>query len=566
MLETAEQLRPIFEQHWPKGWDQEPTYKWTDADLTKVAELRERARTEHFFLGNQLLAFDFFEDVHTALFDAMLQKDPSRSLFEQDSIKRRLILWSRGHYKTSAEVVEIVQLILCFPNITILIVSGKQDLAREIVAMAKDAFENNERMAELFPEYCGKRLGNKSCFSVPNRRVSHKQRGGTVNISSAKSTKSGIHADVIFADDLVHDTNYQTPELIEKTHKVYFSFSGPILKDGGFLYILGTRYVHNDLYGTILAAITEKGFKPLKAVKTYQITPRWQESNHVSADGNWYVSIRSCWKRYENGDIDLLFGQRGPAKDGELKGFTLNNLLQIQRDNPTDFACHYENLPLAGGSQVFTEELLDSIAVLFEQIPKRGTTIVIWDLAWGKHKNADSSVGIVARMDTSQKWYVIDCLAGRFNPDQLVKNIILLHSKYRCHTTFLEEAQGAPWLANSVGNYCKLIGIEIPNVSFLQPSNKQGIKEIRIKSLAPVMTAKRLHLFAGMAEYENLKQAFLDYPNAGHDDYPDAVSLLLEIVPFVDPNPSRMEQELRRQAEATQELIPNPFCGSGSIA
>src|ERR1700743_3161211 len=106
-MESIEQLRPVFTG-------------LSDEALTRLAGLRHRARTDHFFLGNKLVGFDFYEDVHRGLFDAMLQKDPSKPIHEQGEIRRRLILWARGHYKTSAEVVEIIQLILCFPNITIL--------------------------------------------------------------------------------------------------------------------------------------------------------------------------------------------------------------------------------------------------------------------------------------------------------------------------------------------------------------------------------------------------------------------------------------------------------------
>lgn len=560
-METVEQLRPIFEEHWPTGWATQPSYKWTDKDLMVVAKLRHRAKTEHFFLANQLLDCDFYEDVHTALFDAMLQKDPTKPLHEQAAIKRRLLLWSRGHYKTTAEVVEIVQLILCWPQLTILVVSGVQKLVKEILALAKSAFETNQKMRELFPEFCGKKLGDQYGFSIPLRVKTAKNRGETVKCLTPKMVKSGTHADVVFLDDLQHDKNWKTPDLLIGVQQEFFNFSGPVVGEG-LTYVLGTRYVHGDLYEFILNMITEGGFKPLKLLKEYKITERWTEANQISHDGNWLVSIRPCWKLFPNSEIDLLFSQRGPASDGKMKGFTINSLGQIRATNATEFACHYELRPVAGGEPIFTEALFDSCAAIEPDVPKRGSTIIVWDLAWGSHENADQCVGFVARLNPRGKIYIIDCVAGNFDPDSLVKHIIALHAKWHVPITYLEEAQGAPWLAANITNYCKLIGIEPINIGFIKPSNQKGIKDIRIRSLVPLMQAGRIAFFAGMLEYDNIKKGFVTYGTTKHDDYPDGVSLLLEVLPMVDPTPSRMELELmRHQAETITALEPNPFSG-----
>lgn len=564
-METIEKLKPLF-----KDVKREDGTPLSDDELTQIAALRHRCRTDHFYLGNHILDFTFQEDVHRALFDAMLQKDPTKPLHAQDTIRRRLILWARQHYKTSAEVVEIVQLILCFPNITILIVSGKQGLAQEILGMAKDAFEANEKLAKLFPEYCGKKLGNQSRFSVRCRKVAGNVRGGTVNISSAKSTKSGVHADVLFLDDLQHDQNYQTADLIAKAHKAYVAFSGPIMKDGGLLYVLGTRYVNMDIYGQILETITLKGMAPLKVHKTYQITPTWTEANHISADGHWLVSVRSCWKKYVNqlgvvDKVELLFPKREDKKSGEPKGFTLENLLQILRDDPVHFTCQYENNPNPGGMQLFTEELWEECSVIAQQLPERGPIVCIWDLAWSLKLKQDRTVGIAVRIGPDRRAYVIDAIVGRYDPTTLVKWVVILANRHKANKVYVEESPGAKLLIPSINYFChinKMRGIPLEFIGLGR--GEKAMKDIRIHALQPMMNAGKILFFSGMENFEEIRQEFVNYPTAPHDDCPDAVSRLIDLLPTIDTSSQPFDALMHRKEKY---IAPeqSPFGDVGGI-
>src|SRR5437870_3617043 len=85
--------------------------------------VRLKCKTDKLFLSH-MLGYDFQEDVHSDLFANYLQIDQTKNLYDQDEIKSRLVLWPRGHYKTSSAVVEMVQLILNFPDIRILLMSG----------------------------------------------------------------------------------------------------------------------------------------------------------------------------------------------------------------------------------------------------------------------------------------------------------------------------------------------------------------------------------------------------------------------------------------------------------
>jgi phage terminase large subunit-like protein len=534
---------------------------FSDKELEKIAELRFKARTDHFFLGNELLGFTFEPSVHRGLFDAMLQKQPDKGLLDQDTAKNRLILWPRGHFKTSAEVVEVVQLILNFPNIRILIMSGKESLAKEILGVVKAQFEDNQKVKQLFPEFCGDDLGNTQSFKVRNRDNST-LRAPTVSISTEKSVKSGSHFDVIFCDDLVHDKNYRTADLIESTRLSYMHVSA-LLDPGGYMYLIGTRYTFDDLYGWILDTVTYNGSVPLQPLGTYELAQGWTEQNYKSADSTWVISSRSCWKKFldTKGAVvrtELLFPQR----------FSIEKLQSEQRKDPIFFSCQWENTPLAGGSQTFTEELINGHLVQFEQVPQRGPVIVIWDTASGLSDDADESVGIAARIGPSGKVYVIDCVAGRFQPHELVQNIVGMVFKWRPVKLLIEKANGAVYLDPLLQNFCHTNRIQSLPLEWIVPKNAKNAKQARILALQSILKQDRLYFFAGLPNLDRLRTQFIKFPATKHDDYPDVVSLLMEIVPFIQlNNPLETHPAFRPQQTplSTEQEEPNPLGSLGGL-
>src|SRR5689334_17487223 len=194
----------------------------SETGKTAWLEQRLRGQIDHLFLANELMGYDFQPNPHEGLFREYLQKDPEqkKALFELDpQFKKRMILWPRGLFKTSSIIVEIVQLVLNFPDIRILILSGSKTLAKRQLARVKKVFERpSDRFRQLYPEFCApkdkKLAGDSSEFTVPCRKLDQLAEP-TVCISSAKSVKAGSHFDVIFVDDLVNDQNYKSPKLLE---------------------------------------------------------------------------------------------------------------------------------------------------------------------------------------------------------------------------------------------------------------------------------------------------------------------------------------------------------------
>jgi len=149
-------------------------------------ELRQRARTDKLFLAG-ILGYDFQADVHTDLFDQYIPFDNGKPYFDQHKIKDRLTLWSRGFFKTTSIVVEIVQTILNFPDVSIMLMQSTQKNTQQLLREVKGHFDGsnpNSKLDTLFPEFCRAKLGTAMAFTVPPRQRVRKDP--TVFVASPK--------------------------------------------------------------------------------------------------------------------------------------------------------------------------------------------------------------------------------------------------------------------------------------------------------------------------------------------------------------------------------------------
>ena len=123
----------------------------------KRQDWRRRCQTDLYWFAKEILGYDLVPHVHKPVCDLFVHKDPTKSFADQDHVKQRLLLDPRGHFKTTLDICDIIQWILCFPNTRILIMSGTRDLAQRMNKEIKYHFQYNQLFRELFPEHCPKK-------------------------------------------------------------------------------------------------------------------------------------------------------------------------------------------------------------------------------------------------------------------------------------------------------------------------------------------------------------------------------------------------------------------------
>jgi predicted phage terminase large subunit-like protein len=471
--------------------------------LTPREKLRALLKTDKMALAHAL-GYDFQEDVHKDLFDTYVKFDPSKPYFEQDPQKHRLILWSRAFYKTTSTIVEMVQTILNFPDVSLMIMQSTVPKSKELLAQVRGHFDGtnlNSKLRDFFPEFCRDRMGNAMAFTVPNRVRSRKDP--TVFVASPRSSKAGLHPDAGFFDDLVTEQNYRNPELLKNTIEA-FSHYTPLINNGGYFYVTGTRYAFGDLYEHIIRTNTA---------------------------GRWKITVKGCWPEDAHGNRagESNFPPRKLTKGpraGESIGISTDELLAIQRDNPETFAAQYLNRPIAAGRQTFTEPLLLGAVIPKDTTAAIGPCVLLVDLASGRNADSDKSVVLCGRQINGAP-AVTDLRSGQWTTLQIAQSILEMALLHRPAKVLVEGAAGSTYFIDYVNMIAKDKGIAL-FVEPLKVSNQKDAKYLRISAVEGAIKTGRLKFMANLPGWNDLVQQFVEFPRGRHDDEIDTVSMLVQ--------------------------------------
>ena len=472
-------------------------------DAQKRIEERERARVDKMFLANEVLGYTFQPDVHGELFANFIQIQPGIQLFFQSDTKDRLVLWSRGHYKSTAATVEVIQLILNWPDVRVCIMRSTKEATEEwmneILAHFTGEAEGS-RLGELFPEFCGTKKALKatgSHFTVP-ARTRKQLREATVTVASATSNTTGKHFDVGMFDDLVTPQNCDNKKQLDKVTKGFYHYV-PLIEPGGYKYVTGTRYAHGDLYEQII---------------------------HKNTNGNWVVSVKTCWSDDGQG---VRFPQRVVKTNTGVEkviGFTRELLLQIRQDDPAMFASQYLNPPASTAKQVFSDERLLEATIAAKDAPSLSQAMLFIDTASSIGEDCDDTVVIAAKQDVLGRVYIVDAVGGRWLPGQQCNQIIAMSQKYRPLRVMFEKTAGIDSLVALLNLICRDLDVLLP-IDYIKVDNQEGAKNTRVLSLDDHLRKKKLFFFAGLAGWDKIVSQLKKFPKGrgGHDDWADCVAL-----------------------------------------
>jgi predicted phage terminase large subunit-like protein len=248
-----------------------------------LKKIRQFSRTNLLYLCREVLGYkDVSQEVHGEIIDT-LQKfkggteeflpegkivyTPACSLWELEGPRNTLILFPRGHLKTTIITqAHAIQWILNYPNIRILISTATGEQCVKMVREIKGHFQFNNKFRGYFPEYCPapKRaadFGSQDEFSVPNRTLH--RREPTLCTCSVGKVIAGSHYEVIKNSDLVDKENVKTPNQIADVIS-HFGYLNPLLERSevapfhGWTDVEGTRYDFGDLYGRLIDGGTYK--------------------------------------------------------------------------------------------------------------------------------------------------------------------------------------------------------------------------------------------------------------------------------------------------------------------
>lgn len=519
-----------------------------------------------------ILGMDFQDDPHTQLFKCFVQKRPGEDMVLSDletQTKKRMILWPRGIFKTSAVIVDIVQSILNYPNVRICFLTGGDSLAKRQLTRIRNIFEKpTPRFKFLFPEFCFRTIRNIKVRefldkdeTVPNPaawsdvqckigtaheltvpcRTKDIFAEPTFAISTARSVKAGSHFDLIYVDDLVNETNFRKTDALAKCYEDYLAVC-PLLDPTGLMVVTGTRYSFGDTYERIQESA--------------------REEERLIGHTIWKISIRDCWSmgclncphtdvyhEYDknilqppcgvlgcgcpgfkpNGSKGVLFPQTR-ALDKRPIGHTLEFLEGEKiRLGEEFFANQYENKPIATGAQVFTETLIGGQTLHdLGRIPpySQSFTFGVGDLAYVGQAGRDYSVIYICRLFQGQI-FLFDCLYGNWDSGQLAENTLNALTRHRPNVIYYEKFNGWEVYDKVIAAFAATNHVPKVPIQWEKGSQTPNAKLIRIGAIKGWLTSKRFWIYAGMPGYARLVQQLVKWPKLGrHDDFADCAGMI----------------------------------------
>lgn len=180
-----------------------------------------------------------------------LQDTFSPLKFEAEKQKKYLLLWPRGHGKTTSIILYILWLIGKFPDIHINIVTKTASLAEEILTAIITQIESDQQYIDIF-----KNLKPRQPKKWTNREIIVDRieisKNPTLKATGLMGPITGGRSDLIICDDIIDEENIRTRLQLEKVDTWFNKILIPTLYPWGGIIVIGTRWSYADIYASLL--------------------------------------------------------------------------------------------------------------------------------------------------------------------------------------------------------------------------------------------------------------------------------------------------------------------------
>lgn len=529
-------------QWWAEWNKQHPKNEQINpSDMEKV---RYRLQTDHAYLAKALGHKGFVPEIHDEVWNFFLKKDPTIPFedFAKADTKThdRLLLLARNGYKSTANMVDVVQSIICWPNIAILIITGTEDLGVKFVGQVKAYFERQEdgepklvdekySLFQLaFPEFCLSQKGLKGSFVVPCRTETNIKEP-TLESAGVETSLSGPHYHIIIFDDAVSNENSGTPSRLIKIRQ-QIAYHRKMMNPEGYCTYIGTWYSAQDVYGFLIRAEDDNK------------TLFWSKGRADSRD----VDGRQCMTKIMLRPAMWPKGDKEIDIDGDLKESDWElwfpqrinwKWLMKERSGVRElFHSQLMNNPNMSKSVRFNRATMSLQTRVFTEIPAvnsgYGLLVQSWDTSYTDTNLSNYTVGLTALI-LGGRFYFVDMVRGQFSDFDISRVMAESMAKWKPARVVLEEANGVRWLSHEIRREMERLNFFV-QIEFAKVENKKNRKSIMAAPVAKMFQEGRIILSNGIPTLDTLYSELEGFQNgAPNDDIVDAMSLAINYYQYV---------------------------------
>lgn len=419
------------------------------------------------------------------------------------------------------------------------IISNTYEQAAEFLAAIKAELEDNTRLKIDFPESFG--LGS----TWQEGKIITKNNIKVQVAGASKSLRGFVHGayrpDLVILDDLENDKNVESPS---QRDKLQSWINSTVLKLGAVgekfdVFYIGTILHYDSVLNRILK---NKGWKTrlFKALIRYPDNMRlWDEYEAIFHQDGAEAAEQ------------FYYQNKAEMDKGAIVSWESRPLLELMflraRDGHKTFDTELQNDPTAGDDAPFNNSIR-----YWHELPDNLIYFGGLDPSLGKKNNgSDPSAIVVVGLDRKTgKVYVVEADIKRRLPNKIIWDVIKYQRLYNCVKWAVESVQFQEFFRTEVVRVSAESGTPVPAV----PVNSNSDKLLRIETLQPHMENEILLLHTSQG---TLIDQFRHFPQADHDDGPDATEMAFKIA-----------TGFKRQAVAQPIDLPTPsqFGGFGGMS
>lgn len=504
----------------------------------RLKEMRDAAESDLLFFAKLVSPLRVYGEIHHEVFNWLSSEDPTNN---------QLLLLARGHQKSHCMAVWCAWWITKHPETTILYISATADLAEQQLVAIKNILDSSVYKT-FWPDMIDPDEGRREKWSATKISVDHEQRkiegvrDPTVRIAGLTTNTTGLHADVIIADDAVVPENAYTEEGRRKVAAAMSQMSS-IKNAGGLIKCCGTTYHPKDIYSI------------------------WKEQTMFLVDDNGEVTgQKKLWDILEKPvETDGLFcWPRSRRSDGKAYGFDFQILEQIKAEylDRVQFHAQYYLNPNDPGSERISRDKFQYYNPKHTRLEGgrwtySGKPLNVYahiDFAFSLKDSADSTAIVVIGIDADGHIYVLDI--DRFKTDKISEyfdHIVQLHSRWEFRKLRAEVTVAQAIIARDLKDRITKEGLSL-SIDEYRPNRYMGAKEERMAAiLEPRYDNQAIWHYKG--GYIPMLEEELVLARPPHDDIKDALAGAIEIAV-----PPKARKEKRNKND---NVIPLSRFGGG---
>lgn len=399
-----------------------------------------------------------------------LQNDFSPLKTQPDKQKKFLLLWPRGHGKTTSMILYMLWLIGKYRNLHVNIVTKTASLAEEILTAIITRIETDKNYHNIFgqlkPQQPKKWTSRE--LIVDRDEIS---KNPTLKATGLMGPITGGRSDLIVCDDIIDEENIRTRLQLEKASTWFNKVLIPTLYPWGAIIVIGTRWSYADIY----AELFEKWPYDIKQA--------------IDKDGN------ALWPSY------------WPIERLEQRRDEIGTIF---------FNCQYQNDPTGMEGDLLKAEWLHT----YENEPS--TDIVKYagiDPALGEGDL--QAVATVAYDRTNKQAYLIDVWADKLGFPDYLRKVRQLHDLHNYAKIFVES--------NAFQKVLTSIQ-ELRQGLPISPSQTDTKKERRFIAMSSHFESKRILVNPLLKRKSEFMREWIEFPRGQFDDALDSVEIVVRNV------------------------------------